>query len=219
MTITAIDTSALDAGASTTASRSTTGPAAMQDTFLKLLVAQLTNQDPMNPMDNAQMTTQMAQINTVTGIQELNLSMQTLAEQFSVMQTLQGTQMIGRSVLVPGDRLAQGEDGAATGAFDLAGAAASVKVEVLTPGGAVVAAVDMGALEQGRHSFSWDASGYDGDPGALTFRVAATNAGDAVASTALTQARVTGTGAQAGALTLTLDDGSVVNYANISAVL
>ena len=53
-------------------SNSTTDPAAAQDRFLKLLVAQLNNQDPMNPMDNAQMTSQMAQINTVTGIQQLN---------------------------------------------------------------------------------------------------------------------------------------------------
>ena len=45
---------------------------AAQDRFLKLLVAQLNNQDPMNPMDNAQMTSQMAQINTVTGINKLN---------------------------------------------------------------------------------------------------------------------------------------------------
>ena len=45
---------------------------AQQDRFLKLLVAQLNNQDPMNPMDNAQMTSQMAQINTVSGIQQLN---------------------------------------------------------------------------------------------------------------------------------------------------
>lgn len=47
-------------------------PAAAQDRFLKLLVAQLNNQDPMNPLDNAQMTSQIAQINTVTGIQQLN---------------------------------------------------------------------------------------------------------------------------------------------------
>ena len=46
--------------------------AAAQDRFLKLLVAQLNNQDPMTPMDNAQMTSQIAQINTVTGIQQLN---------------------------------------------------------------------------------------------------------------------------------------------------
>jgi flagellar basal-body rod modification protein FlgD len=62
---------------------------AAQDRFLKLLVAQLNNQDPMNPMDNAQMTSQMAQINTVTGIQQVNETLKSLAEQFSAMQVLQ----------------------------------------------------------------------------------------------------------------------------------
>ena len=221
MSITAIDTSALDTGASTT-SRSgsaSTDPSAMQDRFLKLLVAQLSNQDPMNPMDNAQMTTQMAQINTVTGIQQLNLTMQTMAEQFSAMQTLQGTQMIGRSVLVQGNKLSYGSDGTATGAFDLAGAASAVKVEVVTPGGQVVGSMDMGALDKGRQNFAWDASQYTGSKGDLTFRVSATNQDGAVASTPLMQSRVTGTGTDAGALTLTLDNGSIVKYSSISAVL
>ena len=57
---------------STTKADAATDPAAAQDRFLKLLVAQLNNQDPMNPLDNAQMTSQIAQINTVTGIQQLN---------------------------------------------------------------------------------------------------------------------------------------------------
>jgi flagellar basal-body rod modification protein FlgD len=55
-----------------TAGNTSNDPQAMQDRFLKLLVAQINNQDPLNPMDNAQMTTQMAQINTVSGIQQLN---------------------------------------------------------------------------------------------------------------------------------------------------
>ena len=76
-----------------------------QDRFLKLLVAQLNNQDPMNPMDNAQMTSQMAQINTVTGIQQLNDTMKSMATQFSAMQMLQGASMVGRDVLIEGNSL------------------------------------------------------------------------------------------------------------------
>ena len=64
----------------------TTDPAAMQDRFLKLLVAQMNNQDPMSPMDNAQLTSQMAQINTVSGIQELNQSVSKISSQFGAMQ-------------------------------------------------------------------------------------------------------------------------------------
>ena len=70
-----------------------------QDRFLKLLVAQLNNQDPMNPMDNAQMTSQMAQINTVSGIQELNATMKSMATQFQSC-VMQGASMIGHDVLL-----------------------------------------------------------------------------------------------------------------------
>jgi len=195
-----------------------TDPAAMQDRFLKLLVAQLNNQDPMNPLDNAQMTTQMAQINTVTGLQQLNLTMQTMAEQFTTMQQIQGTSMIGRSVLSEGDHLAVA-DGMATGQFDLDSAATDVRVDIVTPGGVVVGSVDLGALGKGRGNFEWDASQYAGDTGSLHFVVNASTAEGAVNATPLTQSKVVATGSSAGALTLTLENGDTVNYANIRGVL
>ncbi|OZA55313.1 MAG: flagellar biosynthesis protein FlgD, partial [Acidovorax sp. 17-64-282] len=82
---------------STTATRAdtTTDASAGQDRFLKLLVAQLNNQDPMNPLDNAQMTSQIAQINTVTGIQQLNDTVKGLVSQFAAQQMLQGSAMVG----------------------------------------------------------------------------------------------------------------------------
>lgn len=221
MILSPIDTSALDAGATTTSktSNSSTDPSAMQDRFLKLLVAQLNNQDPMNPLDNAQMTTQMAQINTVTGLQTLNLTMQTMAEQFSTMQQIQGISLIGRSVLSEGSQMAF-TDGTGQGIFDLAGAATGVKVEVVTPGGVVVDTIDMGAQESGRHSFDWDAGSYSGNAGDLQFRVTATTAdGSAVTATPLTQMQVVATGSQSGALSLTLSNGSTVNYANVRGVI
>ncbi|HRO80300.1 flagellar hook assembly protein FlgD [Alicycliphilus denitrificans] len=220
MFISPIDTSALNAGATTTSTTrdSSTDPSAMQDRFLKLLVAQLNNQDPMNPLDNAQMTTQMAQINTVTGLQTLNLTMQTMAEQFSTMQQIQGISLIGRSVLSEGDRMSFA-DGTGKGMFDLAGAATNVKVDIVTAGGVVVDSIDMGAQEGGRHSVEWDASKYQGSTSDLRFRVTATSGETAVKATALMQSQVLATGSQSGALTLTLDNGSTVNYANVLGVL
>ena len=69
MVSTVNNTSSTSTGTGTTA---LTSAQAQTDRFLKLLVAQLNNQDPMNPMDNAQMTSQMAQISTVTGIETLS---------------------------------------------------------------------------------------------------------------------------------------------------
>lgn len=220
MLITPIDTSALDAGKSSTSTKSdsATDPSAMQDRFLKLLVAQLNNQDPMNPLDNAQMTTQMAQINTVTGIQTLNLTMQTMAEQFSAMQTLQGTAMIGRSVLIDGNQLAYTE-GVGKGHFDLASAATEAKVEVVTPGGVVVDTVNLGALEKGRHEFEWDSSQYSGNKDDLRFRIAASNKNGSVDAATLMQAKVTGMGAaNGGMLAFTLDSGGTASYSQIHAI-
>lgn len=59
-----------------------------QDRFVKLLVAQMKNQDPLNPMDNAQMTSQIAQINTVAGIEKLNTAVEGLTSQFAAMREL-----------------------------------------------------------------------------------------------------------------------------------
>ncbi len=188
-------TTAVNSGSSATGSsaNSTTDPAAMQDRFLKLLVAQLNNQDPMNPLDNAQMTSQMAQINTVSGIQTLNQTMQSMAAQFATMQTLQGTQMIGRSVLAEGNKLST-SSGVSKGQFELSSAAADTRVEIVSPGGVVVGTVEMGAQEKGRQSFQWDSSKYAGDVSTLSFRVAASATdGTAVQATALQAAKVTGT--------------------------
>jgi flagellar basal-body rod modification protein FlgD len=73
-----------------TSSTATSSSQASADRFLKLLVTQLQNQDPLNPMDNAQMTSQMAQINTVQGIEKVNESIQAMSSQFVQMQAMQG---------------------------------------------------------------------------------------------------------------------------------
>lgn len=224
MFISPIDTSALDAGALSTnkngnSSSANTDPAAMQDRFLKLLVAQLNNQDPMNPLDNAEMTTQMAQINTVTGLQTLNLSMQTMAEQFSTMQQIQGISLIGRSVLLEGNRLALDDGQQGQGRFVLDNAAAQVKVDIVTPGGVLVDSLELGALEKGRQQFDWDASKYQGNPAELRFQVTATTQGQPVVATPLMQSKVMATGSNAGALTLTLESGETVNYAQVGGVI
>ena len=77
--------------------------AGAEDRFLKLLVAQMQNQDPLNPMDNAQVTSQMAQINTVTGLQKVNESIQTLGSRLLQSQAMQGASVIGHDVTFEGD--------------------------------------------------------------------------------------------------------------------
>src|SRR5512146_2828255 len=151
------------------------------DRFLKLLVAQMQNQDPLSPMDNAQVTSQMAQINTVTGIQQLNQTVQGLNAQFVQMQALQGASLVGRDVIVPGSRLSIA-DGVGQGGFELASPADAVKVEILAPSGQVVDTLNLGAQGSGLHSFDWPA-GSASDASGLTFRIKATSGATALAPT------------------------------------
>src|SRR5512146_862467 len=108
-----------------------TAPAAddLQDRFLKLLVTQMKNQDPLNPLDNAQVTSQLAQISTVNGIEKLNTTIQAMATSFAAGQSLQAAGMIGRDVLVPAPTLRLA-GGSALFGVDLAQAADQVKVSI-----------------------------------------------------------------------------------------
>ncbi|MBN9626621.1 MAG: flagellar biosynthesis protein FlgD [Acidovorax sp. SCN 65-28] len=195
-------------------------PSAAQDRFLKLLVAQLNNQDPMNPLDNAQMTSQIAQINTVTGIQQLNQTMQSMASQFNSLQVMQGTALVGRSVLTEGSSMAVAvADKTGKGGFELGSAATNVKIEVTTAGGQVVDTIDLGAKAAGRHTFDWDASKYTGSTDALQFRVTAVNGSTKLDSTPLSLSKVTAAGAEDGQLVLSLSNGKTINYSQIKALV
>ena len=139
------------------------------DRFLKLLVAQMRNQDPLNPLDNAQVTSQMAQISTVQGIEKLNTSMQAWMTQSSAVQQLEGAGLVGRRVLVEGSGidLAGGTErsGGVRGGYTLPSAAAQVRVEVLDAAGQPVATIERSGVDAGVHTFEWD--GRDGSGRAL----------------------------------------------------
>lgn len=161
--------------------------------FLKLLVTQLNNQDPLNPLDNAQLTSQLAQMSTVSGIEKLNNAFQSLLAQSGSSQVLQSAGLIGRTVLVPGNALAfrQGVD--VPFALDMAGAAESVKATITNAAGVTVRSYDLGALPPGVKTLSWDGVGDKGAPladGAYTLNVLATGGGAKVAASALTYANV-----------------------------
>jgi len=191
---------------------------ASQDRFLKLLVAQLTNQDPMNPMDNAAMTTQMAQINTVNGIDQLNTTMTRMLSQLSSLQALQGISLTGHHVLVPGTSLNL-QNGQYTGSFSLPASADSVTVDVLSPGGQLLKHLSLGPQTSGTHPFQWaDSSGVAGTANPV-FQVSASALGKPLVATPLEQATVQSVSLVNGALQLTLQDGSTVAYSRVVSVL
>jgi flagellar basal-body rod modification protein FlgD len=170
----------------------TAGTDETEDRFLKLLVAQMKNQDPLNPLDNAQVTTQLAQINTVKGIDKLNASMSKMLERSNAGSATEAAAMVGRSVLVDGDRLELPEDGVARGGFQLAEAASVARIDVLSAAGTVVDSQVRNNLPAGLQTFQWD--GKVGsrtlDPGSYTLRVTAANANRPVEATPLSAAPV-----------------------------
>jgi flagellar basal-body rod modification protein FlgD len=217
-TITATDSfSALNSVSSTSPTKNEAGSA---DRFLKLLVTQMQNQDPLNPMDNAQITSQMAQINTVNGIEQLNTTVEGLNSQFVQLQALAGASLVGREVTLQGNKLVI-EEGAATGGFELAGGADLVKVEVLSPAGRVVDTLNLGAQTGGRHGFEWNAAGLPdtGVGGApYTFRVVATNGSANVGNTPLMRDRVQAIQTSGSNLLLETEHNGTVAYRDVKAV-
>ena len=193
----------------------TANEAGSADRFLKLLVTQMQNQDPLNPMDNAQITSQMAQINTVNGIEKLNTTVEGLNGQFVQMQTMTGASLVGRNITLQGDKMSV-EAGQGVGGFDLMGNADRVKIEVLSPAGRVVETLDLGAQSAGRQSFNWPAANVpDGAP--YRFRVIATAGAATVPSTPLMRDRVEAVNTDGTSLVLETQNNGPVAYRDIKA--
>jgi flagellar basal-body rod modification protein FlgD len=210
-----VDLAALNGTAGT---QPTKNDAASADRFLKLLVAQIQNQDPLSPMDNAQVTSQMAQINTVTGIEKLNGTVEGLNANFMQMSALQGAALVGRDVVLEGDTLSLNDADLNQGGFDLSAAADTVKVEILNGAGSVLDTIDLGAQGSGRHGFEWVPSAGVDVTMAERFRVVAKAGTEAVAHTPLTRDRVDAVSTSAsGNLVLELRHNGSVPYVDIKA--
>jgi len=147
-------TSATNAAAAAAASASSTA-ANTQDRFLKLLVTQMKNQDPLNPMDNAQVTSQMAQLSTVSGIDKLNVTLQALSDSMTSNQSLQAASMIGHGVLVPGNGVDLA-NGNAFGGFELTESADRVSITIKDKAGALIRNIELGAQPAGMGHWQWD---------------------------------------------------------------
>jgi flagellar basal-body rod modification protein FlgD len=126
------------------------------DKFMTLLVTQLKNQDPMNPLDNAQLTSQLAQLSTVTGVNKLNTTLESLKSSYQSSESMAATNLIGHAVLVEGN-YAQLSSGKAVMGVQLGTAADSVKVIITDPStGKDVQTIDLGGQPAGSIPLPWD---------------------------------------------------------------
>lgn len=184
------------AAAPTAASSSIIAPSAgdAEQRFLAVLVAQMKNQDPLNPLDNAQLTTQLAQISTVTGVDQMHQTMKAVLDQLKGLEALQAAGMDGKDVLIASDRIQLGAGGA-SGAIELTGPADAVTIAIKNSAGATVREMQLSRQEAGMRTFEWDgvtASGARAVDGIYSISVNATAGGKPIVSTTLARAHVNG---------------------------
>lgn len=206
--------------AATTATGADT-TSATQDRFMKLLITQMKNQDPLNPLDNAQVTSQLAQLSTVSGIDKLNATMGTLKDSYQSSQALQATSLIGHGVLVPGSTTNL-TDGKAVLGMDLPGAADKVTVTIRDGSGNAIRKIELGPQAAGTLPLGWDGKtdkGVTAANGQYSFDVSATSAGAAIKATTLSYDQVGSVSTNASGTKLNLTGGGSAALADVREII
>lgn len=166
------------------------------DSFLQLLVAQLQNQDPLDPQDSTEFISQLAQLNTVEQLNNVNNNLGVLQLYQNSLNNAMAVSYIGKMVQANGHAVEVGTGGAAILEFSLSEAAADATIEIYDSTGRLVRSIEAGALGQGEHAIDWDGNDSNGvavAPGVYTFKINAYDAGGNELDTgALVEGVVTG---------------------------
>lgn len=144
--------------------------------FLNLLVAQLNNQNPLEPQGNGEFIAQLAQFSQVEGIEKLNTSMQSIMSTYQSSQALQASSLVGRKVIVPSDKAVVDTSESFKASVVLPVSSNNVYVNVFDQSGSLVNRVNLGEQAAGNVSFIWDGKDSDGNlmpPGAYKFEAQA----------------------------------------------
>jgi flagellar basal-body rod modification protein FlgD len=175
---------------SSAASTGITGAATLGGTdFLTLMLAQLQNQDPTNPVDSNTFLTQLAQLSEVQGINTLNTSFSTLSNSMTSAQTLQASSLLGKDALVTSSTVNQTSGATVTGAVTVPQTTSSVTLSIVNAAGQTVRTIQLGAQAAGQASFTWDgkeSSGVAAPTG--TYSLVAVYGGETNSSTPATTA-------------------------------
>jgi flagellar basal-body rod modification protein FlgD len=193
MTITGVT----DVSSQTSGTQQTQGNSVMgKDDFLKLLVAQLKNQDPLNPADSTAFTAQLAQFSSLEQLQNINDSLSSFKSSQSATNNIQSADFIGKTVTATGSSFSVADGKADPIRFDLNNNADNVYLQVYDKYGNFVTDIQAGALKTGEQAVNWDAHDSNGtavSDGTYTFTVMAMdNDGSTVGSTSYTSGVVTG---------------------------
>jgi len=134
------------------------------NTFLKLMVTQLNNQDPFKPMENGDFLAQIAQFGSVTGLEQLNQNFESLASSITSGQALQAGSLVGREVLAPVDTGFLMPGSSLRGQVNLEQSSPQVTLRVTDQVGQLVREMPLGTAPSGKLNFNWDGIDDGGDP-------------------------------------------------------
>ena len=153
-----------------------------KNAFLQLMVAQLNNQDPLNPQDNGEFIAQLAQFSSVEGIDNLNSTVEVMSSSLQSSQALQASALVGRTVHVKSDSAFLAPEGRVTGSIKLDSSTTNLKLNISNGAGVLVDQVDFGSQSPGDIRFTWTGKDGDGVPyasGEYFFRAEASNGNSA----------------------------------------
>jgi len=164
-----------------------------QDQFMQLLIAQLKNQDPLEPQENGAFLSQLAQFETAAGAAELQESFDKFSANMQSSSALQASSLVGRSVLAPGG-IAQLETGQnVSGQIELGASTTNLMIEITDAAGQLVKTIPMGTQAAGEVGFTWDGTDQDGNslpPGGYRIRATADVGSEQMAQEVLVSAKV-----------------------------
>ena len=167
-----------------------------KEDFLKLLVKQLENQDPLNPMESTEFTAQLAQFSSLEQLTNMNKNFENLQLYQASINNAQAVNFMGKTIKATGDTISVADGTSNPIQFELAGEAAEVNIHIYDESNNLVKTINCGSLGEGDQSISWDGTNEDGETvpdGKYTFEVSAVDvSGETVNAATYMTVEVTG---------------------------
>ena len=194
-----------------------------KDTFLTLLITQLSNQDPLNPMADTEFTSQLAQFSSLEQLTKIADGVDTLNEGTERQDMLSAVSFIGKEVVATGNTFSKTEDGITSLWFEIEESMASGFLNIYDQSGGLVQTLELGAYQAGRHEVTWDGKDYKGNSqpnGIYGVGMSCQGAdGELVLVNMDVAGVVSGVKASSGTFYLQLKDGRSVDFASIKEVV
>ncbi len=176
--------------------------------FMKLLIAQMENQNPLEPQDNGEFISQLAEFSSLEEVQKISGSVDNFSTQFQSSQALQASAMVGRTVLVPATTSPLSNAGTISGVVDLESSTSALQISIYNGSGELVNQFDLGQQSAGTVPFLWDGTNSKGEQMPFddyTIKAQASRSGNSEQATTLLSANVNSVSiAQGGGISLNL---------------